>query len=149
MRSQRDQRGDNFDVRLTPQFEDRLIQAVLVQVRTQLGREVSKAVIDQIKPMLEAIMATAAELQAKMDALKAEVARNTDIDASIKQALDGNTALVADLKTQIEALKAAGAGAVTQEQLDALDTQAGDTLTVLQNNNNDLAAKVTQGTPAA
>lgn len=94
-------------------------------------------------------MSTLAELQATMDATKAEVARQTTIDASIKAALAAQTQMIADLGTQIAALQTAGAGAVTQDQLDALAQEATDTLTVAKANNDDLATAVPQNTPAA
>lgn len=144
MRSIRDIFRQSYDVRFTTGFEDRLILEVARRVGNKLDQ-----LSQQLVQMEKKLMATAQDLQAKMDALKAEVARNTDVDASIKAALDGQTTMVADLKTQIEALKNAGAGAVTQEQLDALDASAGDTLNTLKANNDDLASKVTANTPVA
>lgn len=139
---------DRYDVQFTSGFEERLILEVQKRMSNQLiliqQRLASLQV--QLDRMEKKQMATAAELQAQMDGLKAEVQRNTDIDASIKAALDGQIAMIAELQAQIQALQAAGAAAMTQEQLDALSTQASDTLATLRANNDDLAAKVTANT---
>ena len=144
--------NQQYDVRFTSGFEERLIIEVAKRLSAQLS-QVQQRLADvkvQLDRMEKKQMATAAELQAQMDSLKSEVQRNTDIDASIKAALDGQVSMIADLTAQVQALKDAGAGAVTQEQLDALTQSATDTLNTLKANNDDLAAKVTAntGTPA-
>lgn len=123
---------------------------IVVQVTHHLSPEVM-GILRGIFNLEKQLMATAQDLQQQMDSLKSEVGRNTDIDTSIKTALDGQTTLIGQLQQQIADLQAAGAGAVTQAQLDALNQQATDTLNVLKTNNDDLASKVTQGTtpPAA
>jgi predicted nucleic acid-binding Zn-ribbon protein len=95
---------------------------------------------------LEAIMTTLAEFQTEMDAVKQAVSDETNLVAAVKTALDGATASIANLQAQIAALQAAGAGAVTQQQLDDLAQEATDTLTVQTQNNAALAALAPQNT---
>jgi predicted nucleic acid-binding Zn-ribbon protein len=95
-------------------------------------------------------MTTLVEFQAQMDAVKQAVSDETNLVAAVKTALDGATASIANLQAQIAALQAAGAGAVTQQQLDDLAQEATDTLTVQTQNNAALAALAPQNTtPAA
>jgi predicted nucleic acid-binding Zn-ribbon protein len=95
---------------------------------------------------LEAIMTTLAEFQTQMDAVKQAVSDETNLVTAVKTALDGATASIANLQAQIASLQAAGAGAVTQQQLDDLAQEATDTLTVQTQNNAALAALAPQNT---
>lgn len=147
MRSIRDVfggRGDRYDVRFTPDFEERVVRDVSKLFSAQLNK-----IQKQLDRMENNMAITVADVKAKLETLNAEVARNTDIDASVLAALNGNTEAMAALQKEIDALKAAGASAVTQEDLDALSASADATLTTLKGNNDTLAAKVTQGTPVA
>jgi predicted nucleic acid-binding Zn-ribbon protein len=110
------------------------------------------AVLDRlakIQTNTEKIMTTLAEFQTQMDNVKAAVTAETDLVTAVKTALDAATASIANLQTQIAALQAAGAGAVTQAQLDSLAQEATDTLAVQQQNNASLAALAPQNTTAA
>lgn len=143
MRSSRDTgRNDRYDVKFTSDFEERVIRELLKLFSGQL----SKMQV-QLDRMEKTMAITAADVKVKLDALNAEVARNTDVDASIVQALDGNTQIIADLKTEIDRLNAAGGASA--EELQGLADSADASLTTLKANNETLAAKVTQGTPAA
>lgn len=77
-----------------------------------------------------------------LTALAAEVARNTEVDASSKALMVGLGTKVQDLKDQLAA--AIGAGTVTAEDLAALQALA-DTL---KTDNDSLAAAVVANTPA-
>jgi predicted transcriptional regulator len=105
----------------------------------------------QLKQLENYLMTTLAEFQTQMDAVKQAVNDETNLVTAVKTALDGATASIANLQAQIAALQAAGAGAVTQDQLDALAQEATDTLTVQTQNNAALAALAPQNTtpPAA
>ena len=87
----------------------------------------------------DSIMATVAELQAALTALSAKVAAETDIVQSVETLLNGLTAMIADLKTQ---LAAAGVPQAVLDQVAALSTAVDGMST-------QLSADVTKNTPAA
>jgi hypothetical protein len=94
----------------------------------------------------EKMMATEADLQAMLDKLVADTTAQTTVIQDAVTLITGLTSQVAALTAQIAALQAAGPGAVTQAQLDALATEATTLTTNLETNTSALAAAVPAGT---
>lgn len=111
---------------------------------TQLLEEILTRVT-RLAAQREVDMATVADIQAKLDAIHTDVESETDIVTSVQTLLEGNTAMIAGLKTQLDAAIAGQDPAALQAVSDALDTIA-NTNTA---NKARLVAAVVANTPAA
>lgn len=120
------------------------LQAVFSRFQ-DLGRLIDKR-FQQLENM---IMTTAAEFKAQQDAMASEISKDSGIISSIATAMTAQTDLIKNLNDQIAALQAAGAGAITQQQLDDLATEGAATLTAAQSNTATLSALAPQNTTAA
>lgn len=118
-----------------------------IEVTFQVGTSLKSLIDGAVQRLETTIMTTAADIKVKLDALAAETAKNSDLDASILAALNGRDQLVADLKKQIDDLKAQGGA--SQQELDDLAASADATLTALKDNNTKIADAITAGTDAA
>lgn len=118
-----------------------------ITVTFQVGTSLKSLLDGAVQRLETVIMTTAADVKQKLDAVAAETARNTDLDASILAALNGRDQVVADLKKQIDDLKAQGSA--SQEELNDLATSADATLTALKANNEKMATAMVTGTDAA
>ena len=100
----------------------------------------------EILQEMRKFMSTVKDIQDKQAQILTEVARQATINASVKTMLGGLSAQVTDLQNQIAALSAGQP--IDQATIDSLASQAGAIADGMKANDDDLAAAVTNGTPA-